>query len=91
MVLMMVTTPLQLVHLNFTSSETTKDLNELPKIKHILVIVDHFMRYTRAYVTKDQKALTDAKTLYKGFIFIFEAPKRILMNQGKAFISDVVE
>ena len=49
------------------------------------------MRYTRAYVTKDQKALTAAKTLYKGFISIFGAPKRILTDQGKAFTSEVVE
>ena len=49
------------------------------------------MRYTRAYVTKDQKALATAKTLYEGFISIFGAPKRILMDQGKAFTSEVVE
>ena len=35
MVLMMVTTPLQLVHLNITSFETTMNLNELPKVKHV--------------------------------------------------------
>ena len=91
MVPMMVTVPLQLVHLNFTSFEMTKDLNESPKVKLILVIVDHFTRYTRAYMTKGQKASTAAKTLYKGFISIFGAPERILTDQGKAFISEVVE
>ena len=91
MVLMMVTAPLQLVHLDFTSFEMTKDINELPKVKHILIIVDHFMRYTRAYVIKDQKPSTAAKTLYKGFISIFGAPERILMDQGKALTSEVVE
>ena len=49
------------------------------------------MRYTRACVTKDQKALTAAKTLYEGFISIFGATERILTDQGKAFISEVVE
>ena len=91
MVLMMVTAPLQLVHLDFTSFEMTTDLNESPKVEHVLAIVDHFTRYTRAYVTKDQKATTAAKTLYEGFISIFGAPKRILMEQGKAFTSEVVE
>ena len=91
MVLMMATAPLQLVHLDFTSFETTMNLNKSPKVEHILVIVDHFTRYTRAYVTKDQKALTAAKTLYEGFISIFGAPKRILTDQGKAFTSEVVE
>ena len=89
MVPVMVTAPLQLVHLDFTSFETTTDLNESPKVKHVLVIVDHFMRYTRAYVTKDQKVSTAAKVLYEGFISIFGAPERILTDQGKAFTSEV--
>ena len=42
-------------------------------------------------MTKDQKALTAAKTLYKGFISIFGAPERILADQGKAFNSEIVE
>ena len=91
MVLMMVTAPLQLVHLNLTLFETTTDLNELPKVKNVLAIVDHFTRYTRAYVTKDQKVSAAAKILYEGFISIFRAPKRIFTDQGKAFTSEVVE
>ena len=91
MVLMMVTTPLQLVHLDFTLFKMTVNLNESPKVEHILVIVDQFTRYTRAYVTKDQKASTAAKTFYEEFISIFGAPKRILTDQGKAFTSEVVE
>ena len=83
--------PLQLVHLNFTSFKTTMNLNESPKVEHILVSVDHFTRYTRAHVTKDQKVSTATKTLYQWFISIFGAPKRILMDQGKAFTSEVVE
>ena len=91
MVPMMVTTPLQLVHLNFTSFKTTMSLNESPKVENILIIVDHFTRYTRADVTKDQKALTAAKILYEGFISIFGTPERILTDQGKAFTTEVVE
>ena len=87
---MMVTAPLQLVHLNFTSFEITTSLNKMPKVKNVLVIVDHFTRYTRAYVTKDQKSLNAAKILYEGFILIFGAPERILTDQGKAFTSEVV-
>ena len=56
--------------------------NESPKVKH--VIVDHFTRYTRAYVIA-------TKTLFKEFISIFGAPKRILTDQGKAFTSEVEE
>ena len=88
---MMVTPPIQLVHFDFTSLEMTTDLNESPKVEHVLVTVDHFMRYTMANVTKDQKALTAAKTLYEGFISSFGAPKRIFTDQGKAFTSEVVK
>ena len=87
---MMVTAPLQLVHLNFTSFEITPNLNESPKVKNVLVIVIHFTRYTRAYVTKGQKASTAAKILYEGFISIFGTPERILTDQGKACTSEVV-
>ena len=83
---MMVTAPLELVHLDFTSFETTMNLNESPKVEHVLVIVDHFTRYTRAYVTKDQKALTDAKTLYEGFIPFLEHPKEYSQIKGKPFL-----
>ena len=88
---MMVTAPLQLVHLDFTSFKTTTNLNESPKVENVLVIVDHFTRYTRAYVTKDQKVSTAVKILYEGFISIFGAPERILMDQGKTFTCEVVE
>ena len=91
MVPMMVTTPFYLVHLDFTSFETTMILNESPKVENILVIVDHFTRYTRAYVTNDQNVLTATKILYEGHVSIFGAPERILMDQGKAFTSEVVE
>ena len=93
MVPMMVTAPLQLVHLNFTLFEATTNLNESPKVKNILVIVGHFhfTRYTRVYVTQDQKVSTTAKILYDGFILIFRALERILMDQGNAFTSEVIE
>ena len=50
--------PLELVHVDFTSIETTMELNQPPSIKNVLVITDHFMRYSLAFVTKDQKAKT---------------------------------
>ena len=32
------------------------ELNQPPSIKNVLVITDHFTRYSIAFVTKDQKA-----------------------------------
>ena len=48
-------TPLELVHVDFTSIETTMELNQPPSIKNILVITDHFTRYSMVFVTKAQK------------------------------------
>ena len=86
MVSLKVTNPLQLVHLDLTSFESTMDLGKMPEVKNILVIVDHFTRCVRAYVTKDQKASTVTKCLYEGFISIFGTLEKIITDQGKALL-----
>ena len=50
--------PLELVHVNFTSIETTMELNQPLSIKNVFVLTDHFTRYVVAFITKDQKAKT---------------------------------
>ena len=50
--------PLKLVHVDFTGIETTMELNQPPSVKNVLVITDHFTRYSMVFVTKDQKAKT---------------------------------
>ena len=90
MVSLKVTAPFQVVHLDFTSFESTMYLHWMPEVKNVLVIVDHFTRYMRAYITKDQKASTVAKCLYEGFISTFGAPEKIITDQGKGFTSEVI-
>ena len=63
--------PLELVHIDFTSAELTMELNNLPSVKNVLVITDHFMCYALAVVTKEQMAKTVAKVLYERFISVF--------------------
>ena len=63
--------PLELVHVDFTSIETTMELNQPPSIKNVLVLTDHFTRYVMAFVTKDQKAKTIMQILYERFISVF--------------------
>ena len=61
------TTPLDLVHIDFTSIKVSGDdnLHTTPTVVPVLVITDHFTRHSMAFVTKDQKAITIAKKLYK--------------------------
>ena len=72
--------PLELVHLDFTSVKSTMELNKPPSIKNVLVIMDHFMCYTLAIITKDQMAKTVTRVLYKRFIMVFGAPAKLLSD-----------
>ena len=89
--LIVATAPLDHLHVDFTSIETTLALNQLPRVANILVFQDHFMKHVLAYVTPDQTVKTIAKFLYGGFISIFGAPTRLLSDRGASFTSSVIE
>ena len=78
----MATTPLDLLHVDFTSIETTLELNKSPKVANVLVFQDHFTKHVLAYVVPDQTAKNIAKSLYQGYISIFGAPTRLLSDRG---------
>ena len=82
------TSPLEIVHVDYTSFKTTMELNKVPWTENILVIVDHFTCYMRAYVTKDQKAETTDRYLYDGYISIFRCPEKIVSDHGHNFTSN---
>ena len=84
-------TPLELVHVDFTSVESTMELNKPPSIKNVLVIMDHFMHYALAVVTKDQTAKTVAKVLYERFIMVFGMAAELLSDRGANFTLVLVE
>ena len=85
------TASLDLLHVDFTSIETTLELNQLPRVTNILVFQDHSMKHVLAYVTPDQTAKTVAKFLYGGYISIFGAPASLLSDRGANFTSSVIE
>ena len=85
------TTSLDLLHVDFTSIETTLELNQLPRVTNILVFQDHFTKHMLAYVTPDQTVKTIAEFLYGGYISIFGALARILSDRGARFMSSIIE
>ena len=87
----MATAPLDLIHVDFTSIETTLELNQLPRIANVLVFQDHFTKHVLAYVTPDQTAKTAAKSLYGSYISIFGALARPLSDRGTSFTSSIIE
>ena len=72
------TVPLDLLHVNFASIETTLEPNQLPWVANILVFQDHFMKHVLVYVAPDQTAKTVTKFLYGGYISIFRGPGQAL-------------
>ena len=44
------TAPLDLLHVDFTSIETTMELNQSPRVTNFLVFQDHFTKHVLAYV-----------------------------------------
>ena len=85
------TTPLDLLHVDFTSIETMMELNQIPRVTNVLVFQDHFTKHVLAYVTPNQTAKTIAKFLYGGYISIFRAPARLLSDRGTSFTSSIIE
>ena len=58
------TAPMDLLHVDFTSSEMTMQPNRLPRVTNVLVFQDHFTKHIILYVTPNQTAKTVAKFLY---------------------------
>ena len=85
------TAPLDLLHVDFTSIETTMELDKSPRVANILVFQDHFTKHVLAYVTPDQTVKTIAKFLYGGYISIFGALARLLSDRGTSFTSNTIE
>ena len=84
------TSPLGLLHVDFTSTETTLELNQSPRVANVLAFQDHLTKHVLAYVNPDQTAKTVTKYLYQGYILIFGAPVRLLSDRGANFMSSVI-
>ena len=84
------TAPLDLLHVDFTSIETTLEPNQSPRVANVLVFQDHFMKHVLVYVTPDETAKTFAKFLYHCYISIFGTLARLLSYRGANFMSNVI-
>ena len=87
----MATAPLDLLHVDFTSIETTLEMNKSPKVTNVLVFQDHFTKHVLVYVTPNQTAKIIAKFLYQGYILIFGALARLLSDWSANFMSSAID
>ena len=85
------TTPLDLLHVDFTSIETAMELDKSPQVANVLVFQDHFTKHVLACVTPNQTAKTITKFLYGCYISIFGAQARLLSDRGTSFTSSIIE
>ena len=75
-----VSTPLELLHVAFTSIVTMMEFHQPPNGVNLLVFCDHFTKHVMAYVTPNQTAKTVAKFLWQGYISIFRTPAKLLSD-----------
>ena len=79
--------PFEMIRIDFLGPlPTTEDGNS-----HILVITDYATRWVEAFATKDQKAETVANILINEIICRHSAPRQMLSDQGRNFLSKVVK
>ena len=74
--------PLDLLHVDFTSIETTLEPNQSPRAHQHLGVQHYFTNQTAKSITK---------FLYGGYISIFGAQARLLSDRGANFTSSVIE
>ena len=82
----LVTQPLELVHMDYLSLEPSKG-----NIENVLVITDHFTRYALAYPSKTQTAQATARILWDNFICHYGFPEKNISDQGRNFESDLIK
>ena len=82
----LVSQPLELVHLDYLTLEPSKG-----NIENVLVITDHFTRYALAYASKTQTAQATARILWDNFICYYGFPEQFISDQGRNFESDLIQ
>ena len=84
------TEPMELVHIDYVGMEVTVATDKKPVVKNVLVVIDHFMRYVQAFVTKNHMARTTVRVLYNNYFSVFGFPQCLMSDQGTEFCGKVI-
>ena len=77
--------PLELLCIDFTKVDVTKGGKE-----NVLVLTDAFSKYSQAFITSNQKALTVAKLLADKWFSVYGIPSQIHSDQGRSFDNKII-
>ena len=87
MQLILVSYPLELIHLDFLTLGGRADDNQSV---NTLVVTDHYTKYVQAYVTPKQTAPIVSQTLWENFLVHYGWLERILTDQWKSFENSLI-
>ena len=78
--------PLDLLCVDFTTMDPSRDSKE-----NALVLTDAFSKFSQAFVTPNQRALTVAKIIVDKWFYIYSIPSRIHSDKGQSFDNSILE
>ena len=78
--------PMDLLCIDFTKVDPSKSGKE-----NILVLTDAFTKFSQAFITPNQKALTVAKILVDKWFYIYGIPTQIHSDQGRCFDNQIMK
>ena len=78
--------PLELVCIDYLTLEPSKG-----NIGNVLVITDHYTKFSKDIPTKNQTARTTAEALFNDFIALYGVPTSLHSDQGANFESQIIQ
>ena len=83
--LLVANNPLDLLCIDFLKVDPSRDGKE-----NILVLTDAFTKFSQAFITNNQKALTIAKILVEKWFYVYGIPAQIHSDKGQSFENAII-
>ena len=83
--IIVVNNPVDLMCVDFTKVDPSKDSKE-----NILVLTDAFTKFSQAFVTPNQKAITIAKILVDKWFYVYGIPAHVHNDKGCSFDNEIM-